>query len=270
MERGESFTLELGAPLRFRLLDAEPKQAAQDFSGHLRRQDWDTHERLRPGPPRPAHWPGGGDGGPLLRWPLNTFQLGEGHLVDRYDNQLSPDYHPAGAVLTVNVGPTRVQVAASDILAQRLFAGEVRLDIGQLASAKPENAERYYAIASVAHDFGKIGEESTESITAALLGGDRGALQGRKPPALRARRRGLARGRGLSGHRRLRVASPSATVSRARCASAAGWRGAIKEAASASASSGPRMSWPATPPRASTSRHSPRSAWTRTSRASPS
>lgn len=178
VEHGESFTLELGAPLRFRLLDAEPKQAAQDFSGHLRRQDWDTMSdyaqvlrvlRIGREEETVAHFYAG---------PLNTFQLGEGHLVDRYDNQLSPDYHPAGAVLTVNVGPTRVQVAASDILAPRLFAGEVRMDIGQLASANPENAKRYYAVASVAHDFGKIGEESTESITAALLGGTAALYKG--------------------------------------------------------------------------------------------
>ncbi|KFE60817.1 hypothetical protein [Hyalangium minutum] len=171
VERGDSFTLELGAPLRFRLIDAEPKQAAQDFSGHLRRQDWDTTSDyaqvlrlLSIGREKEtvAYFYAG---------PLSTFQLGEGHLVDRYDNQLSPDYHPAGAVLEVNVGPTRVEVAASDILSPRLFAGELRLDIGQLASTKAENFERYYAVASVAHDFGKIGEESTESITAALLGG---------------------------------------------------------------------------------------------------
>jgi len=177
--RGESFALELGAPLRFRLLDAEPKQAAQDFSGHLRRQDWDTTS----------------DYGQVLRQlrigredtavnfragPLSAFTLGEGHLVDRYDNQLSPDYHPAGALLTVNVGPTRVLVAASDILSTRLFAGELRLDIGRLASQQDKHFDRYHAIASVAHDFGKVGEESTESITAALVGGDAALYKGER------------------------------------------------------------------------------------------
>jgi len=177
--RGESFALELGAPLRLRLLDAAPKQSAQDFPGHLRRQDWDTPSdygqvlrQLRIGrDDTVAHFRAG---------PLSAFTLGEGHLVDRYDNQLSPDYHPAGALLTVNVGPTRVLVAASDILSTRLFAGELRLDIGRLASQQDKHFDRYHAIASVAHDFGKVGEESTESITAALVGGDAALYKGER------------------------------------------------------------------------------------------
>ena len=175
--RGEGFALELGAPLRFRLLDAEPKQSAQDFPGHLRRQDWDTTSDY--GQVLRELRIGRDDNVANLRaGPLSAFTLGEGHLVDRYDNQLSPDYHPAGALLTVNVGPTRVLVAASDILSTRLFASEVRLDIGRIASKQDKHFDRYHAIASVAHDFGKVGEESTESITAALAGGDAALYKG--------------------------------------------------------------------------------------------
>jgi hypothetical protein len=177
MARGESFALQLGAPLRFRLLDAEPKQSAEDVGGYLRREDWDTMSdygqvlrELRIGrDDNVAH---------LRAGPLHAFTLGEGHLVERYDNQLSPDYHPAGALLTVNYGPTRVLVAASDVLSARLFAGELWLDIGRLASKQDKNFDRYHAIASFAHDFGKVGEVSTESITAALLGGDAALYKG--------------------------------------------------------------------------------------------
>jgi hypothetical protein len=175
--RGESFTLELGAPLRFRLLDAAPEQSAGDFGGYLRREDWDTTS----------------DYGQVLRklsigredtvanlyaGPLSAFTLGEGHLVERYDNQLSPDYHPAGALLTVNVGPARILAAASDVLSTRLFAGELRLDIGRLASLQDKHFDRYHAIAAVAHDFGRVGEVSTEPLTAALVGGNAALYKG--------------------------------------------------------------------------------------------
>jgi hypothetical protein len=175
MTRGESFSLELGAPLRFRLLDAEPKQQAEDFGGYLRLQDWDTMSdygqvlrELRIG--RENQTVAWFSAGPLL-----AFTLGEGHLVERYDNQLSPDYHPAGAQLTVNVKEiARVQVAASDVLSMRLFAGELRMDIGRLVSNQEKHFDRYHAIASFAHDFGRVEleEQTTESISAALLGGD--------------------------------------------------------------------------------------------------
>jgi hypothetical protein len=176
MTRGESFSLELGAPLRFRLLDADPKQAG-DFGGYLRFQDWDTKSdygqvlrELRIGRDDTV--------ANLYAGPLRAFTLGEGHLVERYDNQLSPDYHPAGALLTVNVGPARVLVAASDVLSTRLFASELRLDIGRLASLQDKHFDRYHAIASIAHDFGRVGEESTDPITAALVGGDAALYKG--------------------------------------------------------------------------------------------
>ncbi len=92
--------------------------------------------------------------------------------------KLSPDYHPTGALLTVNVGPARVEAAASDVLAARIFAGELRLDIGRLVSQQDKHFDRYHAIASVAHDFGRVGEERTLPITAALVGGDAALYKG--------------------------------------------------------------------------------------------
>jgi hypothetical protein len=167
----EDFAVELGAPLRFRLLDEDPQQAADDYGPRLRRQDWDTMSdygqvlrELRIGQE--------GDTFTLNAGPLFVFTLGEGHLVDRYDNQLSPDYHPVGAVATINVGPTRVQVAASDVLSPRLFAGELRLDIGRLVSTDETRWDRFHGIATLAHDFGRVGEERTDAISAVLLGGD--------------------------------------------------------------------------------------------------
>jgi hypothetical protein len=177
LTHGESFSIELGAPLRLRLLDADPKQSAQDYPGHLRRQDWDTKSDY--GQVLRLLSIGRDDNVANLRvHALESFTLGEGHLVDRYDNQLSPDYHPAGAILTVQKGPTRVQAVASDVLSTRLFAGELRLDIGRLASEQEKNFDRYHAIASVAHDFGRVGQETTESITAVLAGGDAALYKG--------------------------------------------------------------------------------------------
>jgi hypothetical protein len=179
LERGESFAIELGAPLRLRLLDEDPQQSAEDYGGYLRRQDWDTMSDL--GQILRDLRIGRDDNVAAFRaGPLMAFTLGEGHLVDRYDNQLSPDYHPAGAHLTVNVGPTRVIVAASDVLSTRLFAGELRLDIGRLASQQDKHFDRYHAIAAIAQDFGRVGEERTEAITAALVGGDAALYKGEK------------------------------------------------------------------------------------------
>lgn len=177
LTHAENFVLELGAPLRFRLLDAEPKQTAEDFSGNLRRQDWDTTSDYGQ-VIRKLHIGREDNVANLRAGPLNAFTLGEGRLVERYDNQLSPDYHPLGALLTVNVGPARILAAASDVLAMRLFAGELRLDVGRLATENDKHFDRYHAVASVAHDFGRVGEVQTEPISAVLLGGNAAFYKG--------------------------------------------------------------------------------------------
>lgn len=177
LEYGESFAIELGAALRFRLIDSEPKQDPEDYGGYLRREDWDTPSDL--GQILRDLKIGRDDNVANLRAsPLQAFTLGEGHLVDRYDNRLSENYHPTGALLTVNVGPTRVQAMASDVLSARLFAGEVRLDIGRLASQQDKHFDRYHATAAIAQDFGRVGPERTEAITAAVVGGDAALYKG--------------------------------------------------------------------------------------------
>ncbi|MDY7227774.1 hypothetical protein [Hyalangium rubrum] len=173
----DDFSLELGAPLRLRLLDEEPAQAADDFGAHLRRQDWDTLSDFGQ-VLRELSIGHDGEAFSLYAGPLLAFTLGEGHLVDRYDNQLSPDYHPAGAILTTHVGPARVQLAASDVLSARLFAGELRLDIGRLASKDEAKFDRYHAIAAIAQDFGRVDEERLEPVTAALVGGNAALYKG--------------------------------------------------------------------------------------------
>lgn len=170
VDGGEDFEFILGAPLRFRLLDEEPKQQQDDHGAYLRREDWDERSdfgqvvrRLRIGSE---------EGRFMLRvGPFVEETLGYGHLVGRYSNVLNPDYHPAGGSVSFSAGPTQVQVLASDVLAARLFAGEVRLDIGRVASDDDTNFDRYHAIASVAHDFGDAGGV-TPAMTAVQLGGD--------------------------------------------------------------------------------------------------
>ena len=273
MTRGESFSLELGAPLRFRLLDAEPKQQAEDYGGYLRLQDWDTMSdygqvlrELRIG--RENQTVAWFSAGPLL-----AFTLGEGHLVERYDNQLSPDYHPAGAQLTVNVKDVaRVQVAASDVLSMRLFAGELRLDIGRIVSQQEKHFDRYHAIASFAHDFGRVEleEQSTESISAALLGGD-AALYKSESGNLQLYAIGGAGSRVDVGTPDIGgFAGFSIRGNTGRVDISGRVEGRYQGGSFRLASSGPRTSCRASPPPVSTSRPSPRSAWTRTWPASPS
>jgi hypothetical protein len=170
VDGGDDFEFILGAPLRFRLLDEEPKQQANDYGAHLRREDWD--ERSDFGQVVRGLRIGSESGRFVLRvGPMVEETVGYGHLVSHYTNGLNPDYHPAGGTLSFSAGPTQVQLFASDVLAQRLFSGEVRLDIGRLASDSDANFDRYHVIASAAHDFGEAGGV-TPAMTAVQLGGD--------------------------------------------------------------------------------------------------
>ncbi|PTL82974.1 hypothetical protein [Vitiosangium sp. GDMCC 1.1324] len=175
---GDEFQFELGAPLRLRLFDQDPLQTEQDYGGRLRREDWDERS----------------DFGQILRWlrigrddghyqlragDFSTYTLGAGWLVNRYNNRISPDYHPAGANFTAYLGPTRVEVFASDVLATRLFAGEFRLDLGRVLSDKDTAFDRFLLSVDVAHDFGK-GGGTTPSLSAASLGLQAGVLKNEK------------------------------------------------------------------------------------------
>jgi hypothetical protein len=171
---GEEFEFELGAPLRLRLLDQEPLQSEQDF-GKLRRQDWDEPSdyaqvlrSLRIGT----------DEGPFIlrAGAFSSWSVGTGHLVSRYDNRLSPDYHPAGASLAARFGPARVDFFASDVLAARLFAAEVGLDIGRLTGLKEDGHDRYFLSVGAAYDFGQAGGVAPP-LSAVKLGVQAGLLR---------------------------------------------------------------------------------------------
>jgi hypothetical protein len=175
---GEDFEFELGAPLRLRLLDQEPSQTEQDHGGRLRRQDWD--ERSDFGQILRGLRIGRDDGRFQLRaGDFSSYSLGAGWLVSRYHNQLSPDYHPAGAHFTAYLGPTRVELFASDVLAARLFAGEFRLDLGRVLSDQETAFDRFLLSLDVAHDFGEAGG-TTPALSAASLGLQVGAVKNEK------------------------------------------------------------------------------------------
>lgn len=179
LTKGESFVLRLGANLRLRVVDADPKQADMDYgSVHLRREDWDelsdagqVVRMLRIGQ----------EGRPfLLR--VESFSeetLGRGYLVNRYSNALSPDYHPAGGTVTLVKGAVRAEVLASDVLAARIFAGEALLDLGRLASDNDKRYDRYLLRLSAAHDAGRAGGE-TPTMTLASVGADVALYKGER------------------------------------------------------------------------------------------
>lgn len=175
---GDEFEFELGAPLRLRFLDQEPLQTAEDYGGRLRRQDWDERSdfaqvlrNLRIGRD---------DGQFQLRaGGYSAYSLGAGWLVNRYHNRISPDYHPTGANFTAYLGPARVELFASDVLAMRLFAGEVRLDLGRMLSSADTARDRFLLSVDAASDFGKGGGTSPE-LSAVSLGLQAGVVKKEK------------------------------------------------------------------------------------------
>jgi hypothetical protein len=171
---GDEFEFEVGAPLRLRLLDQEPLQSEQDY-GKLRREDWDEpsdyFQVLR------TLRIGTADGPFILRaGNFSAWSVGTGHLVSRYDNRLSENYHPAGASLVARLGPARLDFFASDVLAARLFATEVGLDIGRLTGMKEDGHDRYFLSVGAAYDFGGAGGVAPP-LSAVKLGVQAGLLR---------------------------------------------------------------------------------------------
>ncbi len=158
LDGGEHFALTLGAPLHLRLLDDAP----QGPGALLRREDWDEPSDFGQ-LVRELLWRSEAGHFSLRAGPLALATLGHGHLVSRYSNQLAPDYHPAGAVLSVSEGPVQVQALVSDVLAARLFAGQVGLALD------PEG--RYRVSLAAAHDAGRAGGH-TPALTLAQAGAD--------------------------------------------------------------------------------------------------
>lgn len=159
VESGPDFGFELGAELRLRVFDEPPLQTDRDYGHLLRRADWDEPsdfgQLLR-------HLRVGSEKDPVFvrAGRADLVTLGHGHLVSRYSNQGNPDYHPASGSATIAVGPVHTELFASDILAARLFAGEVALDIAQMFSPNETLWDRYHFAVSAAHDFGLAGYTS--------------------------------------------------------------------------------------------------------------
>jgi hypothetical protein len=161
-QANDDFVLAAGANLRFRVIDLTPKQTATDYGANLRREDWDElsdfgqilHE-LRMG--------SSGSAFQLKAGQVENFTLGLGHLVSRYDNRTDENYHPAGATLQIDTGPVRVQGLVSDLLAGRLFAGDVRLDLGRVFGDESDGG-RWHLSVSMLQDFAK--GDTTRQITA--------------------------------------------------------------------------------------------------------
>lgn len=151
---GEDFSVELGPTFRLRVVDTGPDN--DDFGGVLRRPDWDEGsdfgqliQSLRIAPDSSPFYVRGGF--------LRKKTLGHGHLINRYTNQGSEDYHPAYGNVVLVLGPVRSEFFVSDILGGRLFAGDVTLDLGRVFSSSPEVKDRYLVSFQIAHDAARAG-----------------------------------------------------------------------------------------------------------------
>ena len=148
---GDDFGIEFGPTFRIRVFDQPSLNRPSDIGGFLRGADWDELSdygqilsSLRIAKETSVFH--------LRLGPQRKKSLGLGHLLWRYNNQANPDYHPAGAIAALRVGPIRAEVFASDILGARLFAAEVAWDIGATFSADTTVKDRYLLALEVAHD----------------------------------------------------------------------------------------------------------------------
>jgi hypothetical protein len=170
LEQGEALGLELGAPLRFRI--------AGEGAAGLRREDWDERSDL--GQLLRELRLGRADAALSLRaGPLQLATLGHGHLVSRYANTLTADYHPAGAGAVAHLGALRLELLASDVLALRLFAAELRVDLGRTLSADAAAWDRAHLSVSLARDAGRAGGPLSAGVSAGQLDLDAALYRGR-------------------------------------------------------------------------------------------
>lgn len=152
MRVAEAFSIQLGPLLRFRVIDTPALDRQHDFGGVLRGQDWDATsdfgeilQSLRIGTERDVFH--------LKAGAVQKKTLGLGHLVFRYSNRLNADSRPAAATAVLAAGFLRAEVFAADMLAGRLFAGELAWDIARTFSPNVATHNRYLLSLSLAHDF---------------------------------------------------------------------------------------------------------------------
>lgn len=157
----EVFSIQLGPLLRLRVIDTPPLDRAQDLGGVLRGADWDRTsdfgeilQALRIGTEQSVFH--------LKAGPVHKKSLGLGHLLFRYSNRLNADARPASAMAVLQAGFIRAEVFASDVLAPRLFAGEVAWDLGRTFSSNAPVFDRYVLSLSLAHDFNRLAPAARE------------------------------------------------------------------------------------------------------------
>ncbi|MBZ4420709.1 hypothetical protein [Myxococcus sp. RHSTA-1-4] len=155
VDGGETFGLNLGAPVRLRAW------GGGEGTGLVREEDWDSL----------SDWGQlvrllslGHDASPVALWAgsLDCYTLLSGHLVRRYSNRSNPDYHPAGAVLTATAGPLFVESFVSDVLGARLMGVGVELDVQHVLFGQPARRGRYTLGLSAVLDWGRAGGVTRE------------------------------------------------------------------------------------------------------------
>ncbi|AEI63081.1 hypothetical protein LILAB_05800 [Corallococcus macrosporus] len=147
--KGESFRLILGAPVRLRLW------GGGEGAGLVRKEDWDTLSDW--GQVVRLFMVGGDTPDSVWLGMMEGYSLLSGHLVRRYGNRSSPDYHPAGVIATGTLGPVYAEAFASDVLSARLAGAEVALDVQHVLLGQPPVPGRYTLSLSAVHDWGRVG-----------------------------------------------------------------------------------------------------------------
>lgn len=156
IDAGDDFDGELGATFNLRLIDSEPIQRGDDIGGLLRRKDWDEGsdfgqilKRIRIGLVESGLW--------VTIGQTKRKRLGLGHLIDRYSNRDNVDYHPASTTIGMAYGVLSAEVFLSDLLGERIYAGELAWDLGRTFSKSPDAVGKHHLAVSVAHDVGVAG-----------------------------------------------------------------------------------------------------------------
>ncbi len=83
---------------------------------------------------------------------LGMTTLGFGHLLSRYSNRSNALLTPAAAHLEMALGPTRTTVFASDVLGLSVFATQVEVDVGALATTDTAWHQRLHLTPSILVD----------------------------------------------------------------------------------------------------------------------
>lgn len=148
----DNWSLELGARLRMRVFDAAPAQREGDLPLSIRHADWDEASdfgQLL----RSVRFGNEGDAFFFDISPKQYYRLGRGQLVHRFRSRAHEDTHASSLAMGFQVGHLHSELFVSDVLAARVFAGEIALELGGLLT--PGLSRRLYLNLQAAHDFGR-------------------------------------------------------------------------------------------------------------------